>query len=291
MPPICRLPQSPLWGVRIRAGILREMQPERLTKREMRGGVRLRIAINWKQRGRELAIFCVIGAFLTVIRPYNAAGSLPLWANFAFWTGLIALGSLAAELTLALLRRHAGAMPVLAMLVVVTLTTALTVTAAIMLIERLLMGDFIPLPYLPRLFGLVWVISAAMTAVGYMLERSFLAPPPEPMEGASPAETFLSRLPVRYRTAELYAVSAEDHYLRVHTSFGEELILMRLADAMRELAGAEGLQVHRSWWVSKAAVRDTNRQGGKLSLVLASGKEAPVSRTFLPEVKAAGLAA
>ncbi|MFN4183287.1 MAG: LytTR family DNA-binding domain-containing protein [Hyphomonas sp.] len=250
----------------------------------------MRIAIDWKQRGRELAIYCVIGAFLTVIRPYNATGSLPLWASFAFWTGLIALGSLAAELTLALLRRYAGGMPTAAMLAVVTLTTALAVTGAILILERLLFGDFIPLPYMPRLFGLVWVISVAMTAVGYMLERSFLAPPPEPVEGASPVETFLSRLPVRYRTAELYAVSAEDHYLRIHTSFGEELILMRLTDALRELAGADGLQVHRSWWVAKAAVRDTLRQGGKLSLMLASGKQAPVSRTFLADVKAAGLA-
>lgn len=267
------------------------MKSERLTKREMRGGVGLRIAIDWKGRGRELAVYCVIGAFLTIIRPYNATGSLPLWASFLFWTGLIALGSLTAELTLTLLRRYVGGMPAPAMLTAVTLTTALAVTAAIIALERLLFGDYIPLAHLPRLFGLVWVISAAMTAVGYMLERSFLAPPPEPVEGASPAETFLSRLPIRYRTAELYAVSAEDHYLRVHTSFGEELILMRLADAMRELSGAGGLQVHRSWWVSKAAVRDTNRQGGKLSLVLASGKEAPVSRTFLPEVKAAGLTA
>lgn len=251
----------------------------------------MRIAIDWKQRGKELAIYCVIGAFLTVIRPYNATGDLPLWASFLFWTGLIALGSLTAELTLGLLRRHVPALPNLAMLAIVSVTTALAVSCAITLLERLLFGGFIPLRYLPRLFGLVWVIAAAMTAVGYLLERSALAPPPEPVEGASPAETFLSRLPVKYRTAELYAVSSEDHYLRVHTSYGEELILMRLADAMRELASASGLQVHRSWWVAKAAVRDTARQGGKLSLVLPSGKQVPVSRTFLPAVKAAGLAA
>ncbi len=250
----------------------------------------MRIAIDWKQRGRELAVYCVIGAFLTVIRPYNATGSLPLWGTFLFWAGLIALGSLAGELTLFLLRRSFPAMPILAMLAVVSVTTAIAVFAVILALEPLVFGNVLPLSYLPRLFGLVWVIAAAMTAVGYMLERSVLAPPPEPVEGASPAETFLSRLPVKYRTAELYAVSAEDHYLRVHTSFGEELILMRLADAMRELTGAGGLQVHRSWWVSKAAVRDTNRQNGKLSLILASGTQAPVSRTFLPEVKAAGLA-
>ena len=267
------------------------MQSEQLTKREMRGGFRLRIAIDWKHRGRELAIFCLVGAFLTVIRPYNATGDLPVWATFLFWTGLIALGSYVAEVTLFLLRRYASGLPTAAMLLIVSISTAIAVMMTILTIEGLASGEMIPLAYLPRLFGLVWVISAAMTGVGYLLERSVLAPPPDPVEGASPAETFLSRLPVKYRTADLYAVSSEDHYLRVHTSFGEELILMRLADAMRELAATDGLQVHRSWWVSKAGVRDAVRQGGKLSLVLASGRHVPVSRTYLAEVKAAGLAA
>lgn len=253
----------------------------------------MQIDIDWKQRGKELAIYCVIGAFLTVIRPYNATGNLPVWGGFLFWTGLIALGSLTGEATLALLRRYAARLPNLAMLAIVTVTTAIVVTLAVYLLERLLFAREVPLGYLPRLFGLVWVISAAMTAIGFMLDRSVLAPPPaaDAAEGASPEEAFLSRLPVKYRTAQLYAVSSEDHYLRVHTSHGEELVLMRLADAMRELAGADGLQVHRSWWVSKAAVRDTVRQGGKLSLVLPGDKQVPVSRTFLADVKAAGLSA
>jgi DNA-binding LytR/AlgR family response regulator len=103
------------------------------------------------------------------------------------------------------------------------------------------------------------------------------------------ARAFLARLPLKFRQAELQAISSEDHYLRVHTNLGEELVLMRLADAIRELEGAGGLQVHRSWWVSKAAVRDVKREGGRVSLVLASGKLAPVSRTFQADAKAAAL--
>ncbi|MFN7055461.1 LytTR family DNA-binding domain-containing protein [Hyphomonas sp.] len=250
----------------------------------------MRIAIDWKLRGRELAIFCGIGAFLTVIRPYNATGDLPVWATFLFWTGLITVGSLTGEATMFLMRRARLNLPLLVTLAIVSVSTALATMAVIILVEWLLHGRVMPLAYLPRLFGLVWVIAAAMTGVGYMLERSVLAPPPEPVQGASPAETFLSRLPMKYRRAELYAISAEDHYLRAHTSLGEELILMRLSDAMRELAGADGLQVHRSWWVAKSGIREVRRDNGKLTLVLASGKAAPVSRSFAPEVKAAGLA-
>ena len=85
-------------------------------------------------------------------------------------------------------------------------------------------------------------------------------------------------------------MSSEDHYLRIHTSRGEELILMRLADAVRELDGAAGVQVHRSWWVAKGGVADAKRDNGKLVLVLKSGTEVPVSRTYLTAAKEAGLA-
>ena len=106
-------------------------------------------------------------------------------------------------------------------------------------------------------------------------------------ETADPTLKFLERLPVKYRTSELYAVSSEDHYLRAHTSVGEEMILMRLADAMRELAGADGLQTHRSWWVSRDGISDIKKDSGKLTLVLKSGKEVPVSRTYIKPVREA----
>lgn len=242
------------------------------------------------RRGREFGVYAIIGAFLTVIRPYNGSGDLPLWAAYLFWTGLVIIGSISAELTRTLLERRGARLPMPVMLALISVTSALAVTGAIVGLEYLLAGRLVPTHYLPRLFGLVWVIAAAMTAVGFMLERTVLAPVTEPVEGASPEETFLSRLPVKYRTARLHAVSSEDHYLRIHTSHGEELILMRLADALRELAAADGLQVHRSWWVARPAVTGTKKQGSKLSLVLPSGKEAPVSRSFLPAVKEAGLA-
>ena len=117
------------------------------------------------------------------------------------------------------------------------------------------------------------------------LEQRNETPAPE----ANPIATFLERLPVKYRTAELHAISSEDHYLRVHTNLGEELILMRLADAVRELSGADGLQVHRSWWISKSGITDEKRVDGRSLLILPSGTEVPVSRSFRPKAKEAGL--
>lgn len=250
----------------------------------------MRIAIDWQKRARELGVYTAIGLFLAFIEPYDATRGLPFWAAFIYWTGLVILGSASGEPVRRIAQHLWPDMPTPARLAIISIGSAAAVSIAIYVVERVLNSRLIPLEFLPTLFGLVWVISAAITGIGFMMERSILAPSADAPEGAGPVETFLSRLPLKYRQADLYAVSSEDHYLRVHTSLGEELILMRLADAIRELAGADGLQVHRSWWVAKGAVRDTRRQGGKLSLVLVSGLAVPVSRTFLPDVRAAGLA-
>lgn len=252
----------------------------------------MRIAVDWQKRGRELAIYAAIGLFLAFIEPYDATRGLPFWVAFLYWTGLVLIGSLSGELVRRAAARVWPGIPTLVSLGVISVVSAAVVTLSIFVIERALNGRQVPLEFMPQLFGLVWVISAALTGIGFMADRAVINPPPPAApEGAGPVETFLARLPLKYRQAELYAVSSEDHYLRVHTSVGEELILMRLADAIRELEGAGGLQVHRSWWVAQSGVTDARREGGKLNLILASGKNVPVSRTFLAEVKAAGLAA
>ena len=98
----------------------------------------------------------------------------------------------------------------------------------------------------------------------------------------------MDRLPPKLMGGAIHAVEAEDHYLRVHTSKGADLILCRLADAIAELEGIEGAQVHRSWWVARAAVSDVKRDGARVTLALPGGVEAPVSRPNVKALKEAG---
>lgn len=137
-------------------------------------------------------------------------------------------------------------------------------------------------------YAYVLVISLIITTGAYVRD-SMINKSAEPTREENPIATFLDRLPVKFRTAELHAISSEDHYLRVHTSLGEELILMRLADAVRELSGADGLQVHRSWWVAKSGVTEEKRIEGRSLLILPSGTEVPVSRSYRSKAKDAGL--
>ena len=71
------------------------------------------------------------------------------------------------------------------------------------------------------------------------------------------------------------------------TDCGEELILLRLSDALKELELVDGLQTHRSWWVARNGVAESKSKSGKHVLVLKSGGVASISRSFLKSVREA----
>ena len=85
-------------------------------------------------------------------------------------------------------------------------------------------------------------------------------------------------------SATILALEAEDHYVRIHTDQGSQLILMRIADAIAEMGSVEGARTHRSWWVARAAVKQSRRADGRATLILSNGVEAPVSRNAAGEL-------
>ena len=87
----------------------------------------------------------------------------------------------------------------------------------------------------------------------------------------------------------LLALIVEAHYVDIVTERGKTLVLMRLADAIRETTGVPGLQIHRSHWVAHAAVVKAHRADGKVQLELSNGLRLPISRGYLPAAKEAGL--
>jgi hypothetical protein len=107
-------------------------------------------------------------------------------------------------------------------------------------------------------------------------------------DGSPDAPALLARLPVEKRGA-LVALSAEDHYVRVRTTRGEELVLMRLSDAIGETHPVRGLKVHRSHWVALGQVIAVRRSGDRTRLAMAQGPEIPVSRGALQTLREAGL--
>ncbi len=97
---------------------------------------------------------------------------------------------------------------------------------------------------------------------------------------------FLShKLSPKIRNSELLAVQAEDHYIRVYTARGSDLISMSFGDAMIALQGYQGSKVHRSWWVALDAIEHVQPDGTSLLLKLKDGLSVPVSRRLKSEFK------
>ena len=104
----------------------------------------------------------------------------------------------------------------------------------------------------------------------------------------APEAALLARLPARSR-AELLHLRMQDHYVEVHTAAGREMLLLRFRDALGEVEGVNGLQVHRSHWVARKAVAGVERRGGgRIALRLVNGSRVPVSRSFAPLLRSRG---
>ena len=73
--------------------------------------------------------------------------------------------------------------------------------------------------------------------------------------------------------------------MQVTTPVGSELVLYRFNDAIREMGRDAGLQVHRSYWVARSAVRALSFSEGQYMLELSNGTRVPVSRARREAVK------
>lgn len=109
---------------------------------------------------------------------------------------------------------------------------------------------------------------------------------PHPATRDAPNGLF-SRLPPELGR-DIIALHAQDHYVHVTTSKGSSLILMRMSDAVEDLRGLRGIQIHRSWWVSLNHVShlEKNATGG-VKLVLGNGISVPVPRSRQSEIRQA----
>lgn len=86
----------------------------------------------------------------------------------------------------------------------------------------------------------------------------------------------------KFKTAQLWAVSAQDHYLQVVTDQGSELILMRFGDALMELKEHDGIKIHRSHWIARQGVSKQNSS----RVELRNGLSLPISRGNVAAVRA-----
>ncbi len=104
-----------------------------------------------------------------------------------------------------------------------------------------------------------------------------------------PSRPRLNRRLTELRSSEIMRLSANDHFVDVATSAGQETLRLRLADAIAEMEPVAGICTHRSHWVALSAITGVERESaGKLFVRLRNGDRVPVSRKYRPRLEAAG---
>jgi len=237
---------------------------------------------------RNLSVSAGAGLFLALIGALST-DEAPLLTRLLFWVPLMAGGAVIGHFVSMAVSRipRAGSHPWL-FVAVLAIVVSIPITLLVWAYSGWVLGTNVPLGSIHTLFGPVLIISAAMTSLIMVVSQPGAVTHAPPAGATAPKVRFLERLPPKIKGGVLYAVSSEDHYLRLHTSKGADLILMRLSDAILELEGLEGAQTHRSWWVARDAVESMRRDGDKVTLVLKGGVEAPVSRPNVRPLREAG---
>lgn len=246
---------------------------------------------------RQVAAIFLIGVLVGLIGPFGTFEAMPAAPRVGYWLSVVAiswfqwvaLDWLAGKT----LRRiwNADPVPWWVLGAGVSLANAALLTVELQALHPLIGlnwgQDFAAFfTWVAAISLLIYAIIAGAIAWAQVAARDFRDVSTESDQASGPAR-FLRRLP-REKRGALFCIKTEDHYLRVVTDAGEDLILLRFKDALRELENCGGMQVHRSYWVALDAIQAVEKQGRKHRLRLKNGLQVPVSRTFLPKLKAAG---
>lgn len=237
---------------------------------------------------RGLVVAAVAGVVLALTGAFMGTGQ-SIMVRLAYWIPLMLCGAVWGHLCSGWVERYVNLdeqpwRAVLALVLVISGPLTVFVWAASGLAFS---GRLYPFSALADIGFAVVVVTTAVSMVNVFLSKAQPVQTHAAPTGTAPAR-FPDRLPLKMRGAVIRAVQAEDHYLRIHTDRGSDLILMRLSDALEELEGLEGAQTHRSWWVARGAVRDVSRGDGRATLTLDGGLQAPVSRRYARALRDAG---
>lgn len=254
-----------------------------------RAGAPVRLRAAAMETGMVLAVF----GLAVLIGPFGTFG-LTVAERAQYWGIIILVNWAQLRFLQILLFRLAGQDRFWLATLGSTLTASFPATLEVLWLERIFRPENAADLSYPELYPQVLALTLAIMAPvsWFFFSRAMAAELDEieanaPKMPAAAESAFHRRIPLALGR-ELHALQAEDHYVRVYTAKGDDLVLHRFSDAVNELAGHDGLRVHRSWWVAREGVAGVERRDRKVWLKLKNGQEAPVSRTYLGGVRNAG---
>jgi MFS family permease len=228
-----------------------------------------------------LGIWALATALCAVAGPFGTHDALAALPRFSYWAAITALSVFGSAIVVRVTNRRARWKAA-----VVWSGFAGVLSGVTHILNSWLFPDWTGLDQLIYLLAITALVILVVHGTVALARYAFAPRPEAALE--DPQTAFLRRLPLD-RRGPLIRLEAQDHYLNVVTHKGSALVLLRLQDAVHALQDVDGLQVHRSHWVAKDAVTRHLRVQGRDFLVLTSGDEIPVSRSYREAVQDAGL--
>lgn len=241
--------------------------------------------------GRRLVGPLVVALVLGLIGPFGTFALLPLFPRLVYWLAVVALNWLLCDIAVRWVDGHLpDALPLRRVAVPLAGAMAVSIPATgVVTLANGLSGIGWPEAIL-TLYGQVLLLLAAISLPVYAIADLHEAAQPPQHAGQDNASRGLRLFRARLSgtlDGELLCLEMQDHYLKVHTTAGSEMILCRIEDATRELEGL-GQRVHRSWWVASSARMGIERDGARLVVRLPNGVQVPVGRTYRASLRDAG---
>ena len=225
---------------------------------------------------------------LTLVGPFDTNETLSAPERLTYWALLTGIGYLAGYvISYGILRRDVSAFQHVVRLTIAGVAVGVAMCGLVLTLNRLYFGRAAWPENMLVFLTTIIAISLVVIVLIDTFSRHF-ARQTESSAQVSDPPAIRSRLPFDKR-GPLVAISVEDHYVRVRTTKGEEMILLRLSDAMREVGETRGAQVHRSHWAAFDQVRSVTREGDRAILSMRHGDDIPVSRANIAKIKEVGL--
>lgn len=227
-------------------------------------------------------IACLGAAGLMVVTGGFGTGRLALGQRIGFWLLLMGWNALKWQLWFAWRVRKPADWPRASLLGALLLNLSLPIEIGLCGAAVGAPFEFNPIETWTRALAISGVIIVIGSLVAWvLLNRPKAEATPIPEDG------LLGR--ARVAPEALAAVEAEDHYCRVRRRDGQSaLVHYRFGDALAELQGLDGAQVHRGAWVAGDAVNNAERDGRRWLLRLVDGAAVPVSATYAAEARRRG---
>jgi len=237
---------------------------------------------------RKFVLYFTLLGLVVFLGPFGTYEKLTLWDRLVFWTLDITAAAVFMHLSLFAVFGFAALQvlhPFWRLILGVSLGAVPTTAAIVFLYRTLAPGVEMQATY-PLLFVEVVVFTIPLMLAEFLLWPRLFPAAKAPAPAPKTTARLFDRLSENLRQSDIISISMQDHYAQIVTTKGNELLLIRLSDAIDLLDGYAGAQVHRSHWVARCHATGIIRDGRKHQITLTDGRSLPVSASYLDAAQA-----